>query len=79
MSSSDSEEIKQFNVKFNIIPETTTEDFTQLFRGYHEGLVRSEPGNFVINQKYGKNAEKMYEMKLSSDVTWLSTFPKSGK
>lgn len=69
----------QLKVNFDIIPNTMTESFDQLFPGYHtSGLVRSKPGNFVMTQLYGKNAEKIYKMEPRSDDIWLLTFPKSG-
>lgn len=69
----------QLKVKFDIIPTTMTENFNQLFPGFHtSGLVRSYPGNFVMTQLYGKNAYKIHQMEPRKDDIWLLTFPKSG-
>lgn len=64
--------------EFHEIPKTQEESFKQLFTGYDEGLVRSEPGGFVMSPTYGRNAEKIYRMKPRSDDVWLVTFPKCG-
>lgn len=64
--------------EFHEIPKTQEESFKQLFTGYDEGLVRSEPGGFVMSPTYARNAEKIYRMKPRSDDVWLVTFPKCG-
>jgi hypothetical protein len=81
MSRFDDENFKQLqlNVKFNVIPKTRLKKFGQLFTGYPTGLVKSEPGGFVMPPPYGENAEKIYRMKPRSDDVWLLTFPKCGK
>nr|CAH0102985.1 unnamed protein product [Daphnia galeata] len=80
MSRFDDENFKQLqlNVKFNVIPKTRLKKFGQLFTGYPMGLVKSEPGGFVMPPPYGENAEKIYRMKPRSDDVWLLTFPKCG-
>jgi hypothetical protein len=69
----------QLNVKFNVIPKTRSKEFTDLFNGYTKGLVRSEPGNFVMTPLYGKHADRLYRMEPRADDIWLLTFPKCGK
>jgi hypothetical protein len=69
----------QLKVKFNAIPKTRLKKFNQHFNGYKNGLVRSEPGKFVMTPLYGSHAEKLYRMKPRSDDIWLLTFPKCGK
>lgn len=66
------------NISFAAMPQTQTETFKKLFPGYHEGLVRSDPGGFVMSPLYAKNAEKIYHMKPRPDDVWLITFPKCG-
>lgn len=66
------------NISFTAMPQTQTETFKKLFPGYHEGLVRSDPGGFVMSPLYAKNAEKIYHMKPRPDDVWLITFPKCG-
>nr|CAH0106923.1 unnamed protein product [Daphnia galeata] len=64
--------------EFHDIPTTQLEPFKQLFTGYDEGLVRMEPGGFVMPPSYARNAEKIYRMQPRSDDVWLLTFPKCG-
>ena len=74
------EDIKpvEFKVKFNPIPKTNLKSFKQLFPAYEEGLMRSEPGGFVMPPNYCENAEKIFRMQPRKDDVWLVTFPKSG-
>ena len=69
----------QSGVKFTVIPETLQSPFKDHFPAYYKGLVRGEPGGFVIHPKYLSNAEKVYNMKVRSDDVWIRTFPRSGK
>lgn len=69
----------ELKVEFHPFPKTLTDTFQRHFPGYNEGLVKSQPGNFVMPPIYAKNAEKIYNMKLRSDDVWLFTFPKCGK
>ncbi len=71
--------MSKFNVEFKEIPKSQTESFKELFTGYSEGLVKSEPGEFVMTPSYGRNAEKIFLMKPRADDVWLLTFPKCGK
>ena len=68
----------QLKVKFNAIPKTKLKSFTKLFPSYQDGLVKSEPGGFVIPPYYCENAERIYRIKPREDDVWLLTFPKSG-
>ena len=81
MSRFDDEKFKQpqLKVKFDVIPKTKSKEFQQLFNGTKNGLVRSEPGNFVMTPLYGSYAEKLYQLQPRSDDVWLLTFPKCGK
>ena len=81
MSRLNENDVKQLElkVKFNIIPKTRLRRFSQHFSGYQNvGLVRSEPGQFVMTPLYGMNAEKTYRMQPRSDDVWLLSFPKCG-
>ena len=73
--------VPNFNIKFVSIPKTQSQSFQRVFPGptYQDGLVKSEPGGFVINTRFGDNAEKMFriEPRKSEDV-WLITNPKAG-
>jgi hypothetical protein len=81
MSRYEDEKFKQLQlkVKFNAIPKTRLKKFNQHFNGYKNGLVRGEPGKFVMTPLYGSHAEKLYRMKPRNDDVWLLTFPKCGK
>lgn len=81
MSSFDDEEFKQLQlkVKFHVIPKTRLKKFNQLFAGYKTGLVKSEPGKFVMTTLYAKHAEILYRMEPRADDIWLLTFPKCGE
>ena len=68
-----------FQVKFNVIPETRMGRFAQLFPGLKDGLVKSEPGNFVTTPEFGMNADKIYYRQPKKEDVWLTTFPKCGK
>ena len=48
----------QSGVKFNVIPETLQSPFKDHFPAYYKGLVRGEPGGFVIHPKFVTNAKK---------------------
>ena len=71
----------ELKVKFNVIPKTMLTSFSKHFAGLHlkNGLVKSEPGNFVITRMYGDNAETLYRLKPRNDDVWLLTFPKCGR
>ena len=68
-----------FNVEFKIIPETLEKPFTDLFAGYANGLVRGEPGGFVMPFGFTTEvAKEIYEMQARKDDAWIITYPKSG-
>ena len=67
-----------FAVKFHEIPKSKLDSFKELFTGCTDGLVRSEPGGYVMSPTYGQNAEKIFRMQPRSDDIWLLTFPKCG-
>ncbi len=64
---------------FNVIPETLESPFKELFPSYPEGLVQSEPGNFVYHPLYSQNADEFYNFPIRKDDVWIRTFPRSGK
>ena len=80
MSESQKEKIEQseLKVKFNIISKTLSSPFNQHFEGYKSGLVRGEPGQYVMTALYGNNTEKLFRLQPRSDDVWLLTFPKCG-
>lgn len=70
--------MSEWNFQFESIPKTQSDSFKELFTGYDEGLVRSEPNGFVMTPAYGRNAKKIYDMETRQDDVWLLTFPKCG-
>lgn len=70
----------ELKIKFNIIPKTLTKPFSDIFGGYMEGLVKSEPGGTVMPTNYGKdnNAQIVYQFETRKDDVWVVTFPKCG-
>lgn len=69
----------KLNIKFNIIPKTLEEPFKSLFPSYTEGLVRGEPGGYVMPAAYAEAAEEVYQLEPRPDDAWVITFLKSGK
>ncbi len=73
--------VPELDVKFFSIPKTQLKSFQRAFPGstYKDGLVKSDPGGFVITTRYAVNAEKIFriEPRKSGDV-WLMTSPKTG-
>lgn len=70
---------KRLNVEFESITETLEEDFLKEFPSYVEGLVRGEPGGFVLSPHYAENAQKLYNFHLQPDDIWIVSFPKCGE
>nr|CAH0100697.1 unnamed protein product [Daphnia galeata] len=71
-------EKKRLNVEFKSMPESLEESFLKDFPSYDEGLVRGEPGGFVLTPHYGENAEELYNFHIRPDDIWVLSFPKSG-
>ena len=89
MSSAGTEdESLEFNVKFHPIEQTLSAPFTDHFTGYttrseddgslEGGLVRSDPGGFVLSAEYALHAEKLYRFQPRESDIWIATFPKCG-
>ena len=49
------------------------------FPNYVEGLIQSEPGNYVTTPPYTKAAQGIYNMNLRPDDVFVMSFPKCGK
>ncbi len=69
----------KLNIKFNIIPKTLEKPWLELFPSYTEGLVRGEPGGYVMTAPYAEAAEKIYQLEPRPDDVWVNTFLKAGK
>ncbi len=61
---------KRLNVEFKSIPESLEEQFLKDFPSYVEGLVRGEPGGFVLTPQYGETAAS-WRMVVQS-VAWAA-------
>lgn len=66
------------NVTFKVIEKSLTDKFQAHFPNYTEGLVRGEPGGFVLTPEYARHAEKLRNFKPREDDVWIVTFPKCG-
>merc|ERR1712137_928910 len=53
-------------------------EFRADFPNYSVGLVRGEPGGFVLTKDYGDNAEKFMNFPMRPEDVWVVTFPKCG-
>ena len=73
-----SEKVTETPVGFSLLEKTRTADFLADFPNYVEGLVRSDPGGFVITQRFADVAENYRNFPLRSDDVWVVTFPKCG-
>ena len=71
--------MSKFNVEFKVIPETLEKPFTDLFPSFKNGLVRGEPGGYVMPFGFTTEIAKViYEMQAREDDVWITTFLKSG-
>ena len=66
------------SVQFSLLEKSLTPEFLADFPNYVEGLVRGEPGGFVLTKSYAENAEKFINFPMRSDDVWVATFPKCG-
>ena len=75
-----SQQLPELQMQFNIIPKTVAKPFSDLFAGYMEGLVKSEPGGTVMPTAYSRdrNAEIVFQFEPRKDDVWVVTFPKCG-
>lgn len=59
------------------MPDTKIPPFTEHFR-FPEGLIRCEPGGFVLTEEFGRHAHELVNFKPRKDDVWVVTFPKCG-
>ena len=66
-------------VNYNIFEKTLCKEFKEHFIWYADGLVKGDPGGFVLTTEYARNADKVSNFQPREDDVWLVTFPKCGK
>jgi hypothetical protein len=74
-SVADGQELK---VKFLPVAESLNQEFRKHFPAHQSGVVRGEPGGFVLSPEYGQNAQKVFQFQPRADDVWVISFPKSG-
>ncbi len=65
-------------VKFNVITESKLGPFSDHFPHYGGGVVRSDPGGFVLSQEFGRHAHEFFYFQPKKEDVWILTFPKCG-
>ena len=69
---------EELQIKFLPVAESLTDTFLDRFPAYKTGIVRGEPGGFVISPEYGPNATDVWKFLPREDDVWVLSFPKSG-
>ena len=69
---------KDLNIGFSLIKETLDIPFQTHFPTLTDGLVKGQPGEFVLTPEYAKQAERIYHLPLRADDSWVVTHPKCG-
>ena len=75
VETADGQELK---IRFLPVAESLNTEFLEHFPAYQSGVVRGEPGGFLMSPEYGQNAQKMLQFKPRTDDVWVISFPKSG-
>lgn len=65
-------------IKFDVIAQSKLGPFSDHFPHYAGGVVRSDPGGFVMSQEFGRNAHEFFYFQPRKDDVWILTFPKCG-
>jgi len=73
-----SDQVATTTVRFPILEKSLSAEFRADFPNYSVGLVRGEPGGFVLTKDYGDNAEKFMNFPMRPEDVWVVTFPKCG-
>ena len=66
-------------VRFSLLEKSVSAEFQADFTSYPQGLVRGDPGRFVLTQKYADSVDIFRNFPVRSDDVWVVTFPKCGK
>merc|ERR1740128_1066230 len=72
------EEVAKTPVRFALIEKSLSAEFRADFPYYPEGLVRGDPGGFLLTQKYPDNVDSILQFPMRSEDVWVVTFPKCG-
>ena len=67
------------DVTFKTMDTSLTDVFKENFTNYKDGLVKGDPGGFVLTPEYARNAEELRKFQPRKDDVWILSFPKSGK
>jgi len=65
-------------VRFSLLEKSVSAEFQADFTSYPQGLVRGDPGRFVLTQKYADSVDIFRNFPVRSDDVWVVTFPKCG-
>ena len=68
----------EMQIRFSLIEKSRSAEYIADFPFYVDGLVRGEPGGFVLTPSYASVADKFLNIPLRSDDVWVITFPKCG-
>lgn len=67
------------DVTFKTMEASLTDTFKENFTNYKDGLVKGDPGGFVLTPEYARNAEELRKFQPRKDDVWILSFPKCGK
>jgi len=65
-------------VRFSLLEKSVGAEFQADFTSYPQGLVRGDPGGFVLTQKFADSTDVFRNFPVRSDDVWVVTFPKCG-
>ena len=65
-------------VQFSVLEKSLSAEFQVDFPSYPQGLVRGDPGQFVLTPKFAESASVFRNFPTRSDDVWVVTFPKCG-
>ena len=65
-------------VRFSLLEKTLSADFLADFPNYVKGLVRGDPGGFLLTQKYADSVDDYINFPMQDEDVWVVTFPKCG-
>jgi len=69
----------KWNIKFDSV-DNLNGDLKEHFTNYEQhGLMKSQPGGFLLTNEYARHAEEISRFQPRSDDVWVLTFPKCGK